>query len=74
MKPKIIDRMPVIAPNQHALAREVLKYLRRGWHRDGETQTVRPLHDLSTVVYMQQVVLTDEPNETFRSLRSRPGA
>jgi len=74
MKPKFIDMMFVTAPDQRTLAIEVFKYLKRGWHRRGETQKMRPIHDLSTVVFMQQVVLTDQPNETFRSLRSHSDA
>jgi|GEM_PF-3295749 len=65
MKSKITDMLPVIASDQRTLAVEVLKYLKRGWHTRGAMKTMRPLNDLSTLVYVQWVVLSDEPNVAF---------
>lgn len=60
MKPKIIDLIPIIESDQRAFVAEVRGHLKRRWHTLGETKQMRPLQDLSALVYVQWVALTDE--------------
>ncbi|HET7536940.1 MAG TPA: hypothetical protein VFJ90_10830 [Candidatus Didemnitutus sp.] len=54
---KIIDIMPVIAPDHVTLAREVRRLLQEGWSRQGPIKRMRPVHDLSKTVLCQMLVL-----------------
>jgi len=57
MESYITDLMPVIAPDNLTLAKKVLVFLKKGWRLSGPTKTMRPLHDPSTIVFVQWVVL-----------------
>ena len=56
MSSRIIDIMPVVAPDQQTLAREVSALLKSGWSVYGPVKLMRPLADLSTTVFHQMLV------------------
>ncbi len=56
MTKKLTDFMPLIAPDQLTLARQIRAHLKAGWSLWGPVKVMHPIDDLSKTLFHQMVV------------------